>query len=678
MKTRILALSVIVAVVACSPEKKILKSFQSGEYQRVIEFYLDKLEQDPGNEKAAWFVAESYRLSNRIRESEPFYRKAGGTGVNKDSLLYFHAQALRASGNYQAAQEKLSELESQTRDAGMEELAKRQREGIASLEAISKKPNYYKVRNLDALNTAYAEFSPAYLNGELYFTSSRSNSAIYAASGTPYTDLFKVETKGAIVSPETVAPLPELINDPVRNEGCITFTPDGKTMVFARGNAKKKKGGGVDVDLYIARFRNSAWLPPAPININTQFREENSPEARDYSWDSTPSFSPDGRTIYFSSNRKGGFGGNDLYSAQVDARGRFGRIRNLGPDINTAGDEMFPYMAENGRLYFASDGHPGFGMLDLFMVNRVGGKTVVENLGQPMNSIADDFGIFFFQPDRGFLTSNREGGKGDDDIYTFRNDDPNLKVVNYTLRGTIYTYAAKDSSLEVIPQSRITLLDGKGDVMQDFETSSDGKFNFRVYENERYTLVGESDGYLTAREPWSMAGKAVAPESLKEMVTNITFDTLLILSRKQKEVAYRLENIYFGFDSANIRPSSAKELDKLVQLLVDNPDIKIELSSHTDSVGTYEKNMGLSNRRAAASVNYLISKGIATERLVAKGYGETKPIARNTNPDGTDNPAGRQLNRRTEFRILEIGTTPARKPDEEDDDDDKFFKKNND
>ena len=122
---------------------------------------------------------------------------------------------------------------------------------------------------------------------------------------------------------------------------------------------------------------------------------------------------------------------------------------------------------------------------------------------------------------------------------------------------------------------------------------------------------------------------------------------------------------------------SAKELDKLVQLLVDNPDIKIELSSHTDSVGTYEKNMGLSNRRAAASVNYLITRGIAPERLVAKGYGETKPIARNTNPDGTDNPAGRQLNRRTEFKILEIGTTPARKPDDDEDDDDKFFKKNN-
>ncbi|MEY3405869.1 MAG: hypothetical protein RL161_1299, partial [Bacteroidota bacterium] len=236
----------------------------------------------------------------------------------------------------------------------------------------------------------------------------------------------------------------------------------------------------------------------------------------------------------------------------------------------------------------------------------------------------------------------------------------------------------KDSTLEIIPEAKVTMLDGNGNIMQDFETGPDAKFNFRVYENENYTLVGEGEGFLTERLSYSMIGKSAKPETLKELVTNITLDTLIILPRKQKEVAYRLENIYFGFDSANIRPSSARELDKLVQLLNDNLDIKIELSSHTDSIGTFEKNMGLSERRAAASVNYLISKGIASDRLTAKGYGETKPIARNTNPDGTDNPTGRQLNRRTEFRIIEIGVMPAKKEDDEElDDDDKFFKKNN-
>lgn len=664
-------------LISCSLEKKIQKAFDNGQYQQVIDYSLPIIRSNPSNSKAQWYVAESYRLSNRIKESEPYYSKAGNSGFSYDSILYYHAQALRASGRYEEAVTKLEELKSNSRNAEIQDLAARQLEGIRSLEKIKQLPSYYKIKNLEALNTSYSEFSPVYLSGELYFTSSRSNAAIYGASGTPFTDLYKVATKGAIVDPETVAPLPAFINEELRNEGCVTFTPDGKTMVFARGNAKKKSGGGVDVDLYVSRYRNGNWLPPVPININTVIRDENSADAKNFSWDSTPSFSPDGRTIYFSSNRKGGYGGNDLYSAQVDSRGRFGRVRNLGPDINTPGDELFPYMAENGKLYFASDGHAGFGMLDLFVVNRVTGKTIVENLGEPMNSTADDFGIYLFQPDRGFFTSNREGGKGDDDIYTFRNDDPNLKVVNYTLRGTVYTYK-QDSTLEIIPEAKVTLLDAAENIMQDFETGPDAKFNFRVYENESYTLVGEGQGFLTERVRYSMAGRAAKPEMLKELVTNISLDTIIILPRKQKEVAYRLENIYFGFDSANIRPSSAKELDKLVQLLVDNPDIKIELSSHTDSIGTFEKNMGLSERRAAASVNYLISKGISQERLTAKGYGETKPIARNTNPDGTDNPVGRQMNRRTEFRILEIGIMPAKKEDDEDlDDDDKFFKKNN-
>lgn len=674
LRTPLLILAVLLAVAGCSPEKKIQKAFDNGNYQRVIDFYQEKLAQDPNDGRANFMIAESYRLSNRIREAEKHYRKASGEGVNPDTVNYHLAQSLRASGKYDEAVGILRKIESGSSSQTLRKLAGRQADGIISLEEVLKKPSLYRVKNLEALNTAYAEFSPTYLNNELYFTSSRSNKAIYEASGTPFTDLYKVATKGAIISEETVAAL-ETVNDPLRNEGCVTFTPDGKTMVFARGNSKDKKAGGVDVDLYISRFRNGAWTAPAPININTQFKEENSPEAMESSWDSTPCFSPDGRTIYFSSNRVGGFGGNDLYSAQVDSRGRFGRIRNMGPEINTPGNEMFPFMAESGKFYFASDGHPGFGMLDLFVVNRVAGKTVVENLGQPMNSQSDDFGVFFFQPDRGFFSSNRDGGKGDDDIYTFRNDDPKLKVINYTLRGTVYTYK-KDSTLEVIPSAIVQLHDAKGEIMQDVETGSDGKFTFRVYENEDYSMVGEAEGFLTSREKWSMRGRSADPDKLTEMVTNIAFDTIIVLQRKQKDIAYRLDHIYFGFDSANIRPASAAELNRLVEILEDNPDIKIELSAHTDNIGTNERNMRLSQRRAQATVNYLISKGIAQERLVAKGYGETQPKAPNTNPDGTDNPAGRQLNRRTEFKIIEIGAL-EKKSDEDPDDDDKFFKKNN-
>lgn len=661
--------------IACSPEKKMKKAFDQGQYQKVINFYLSQIEKNPNDSRANFMVAESYRLSNRIKESEPFYARAKGRFLDADTVAFYHAQALMANGKSAEAKAKLDELLTSTNNEKFKKRVVKAVDGFNKLQALEEKPNYYRIKNLEALNTAYSEFAPVYLNGELYFASSRSNGSVYEATGTPYTDIYKVTTKGANVDVATIAPLPAIINEDIRNEACATFTPDGKTMVFARGNTKQKKKGGFDVDLYISRYRNGAWGEVTPININTQYKEDNIAEAKNYSWDSSPSFSPDGRTIYFASNRRGGYGGTDLYSASVDSRGRFGRIKNMGPDINTPGDEMFPYTADNGKFYFASDGHPGYGMLDLFVVNRVNGKTVIENLGKPMNSEADDFGIYLFRPDRGFFTSNREGGKGDDDIYTFVNEDPNLRVVNYALQGVVYTYKA-DSTREVVNDTHVTLLDGSGEIMQDFTTGNDGKFLFRVYENENYNLLAEADGYITKRQPFTMRGKGVDPATLKDLVTNITVDTVIYIDKKSTSIVFQLKNIYFGYDSANINPTSAKELDKLVEILEDNPDIRIELSSHTDSVGTVEKNMDLSQRRAQSSVNYLVKKGIDPSRLVAKGYGKGRPIARNTNPNGTDNPVGRARNRRTEFRILEIGAAPPRKG-EEVDDDDKFFKNNN-
>ncbi|MFZ5970115.1 MAG: OmpA family protein [Bacteroidota bacterium] len=663
VKVFFLLLAVGVLLAACGPEKKAAKNFRLGKYQNVINYYLNVIEKQPNNGKAHYFVAESFRLSNRIKQAEPFYSKAGGPGINRDSVLFYHAKALQANGKYDEAREKLTELETNAKDELIRDRARKELEGLSYLSKLVEKPTYYKVKNLEAINTPFTEYAPAYLNGELYFASSRGNSRIYEASGTPFTDLYKAATRGANVDVNTIAPLPEGINAPNINEGGITFSPDGRTMVFAKGNSGKRKGTN-DVDLYLSRFRNGQWTQPQLININQ-------PD----SWESTPAFSPDGRTLYFSSNRKGGFGGLDIYSAQMDSRGRFGRVRNLGADINTAGDELFPYMAENGKLYFASDGHPGYGMLDLFVVNRTNGKTVVENLGQPINSTSDDFGIFLFRPDRGFFTSNREGGKGDDDIYTFVNEDPNLRVVNYYLQGITYT-TKPDSTLQVLPETRVSLLDQEGNVMNDFETGNDGKFLFRVYENENYTLIGESDGYLVKRQPYSMKGKSVPLESLKELVTNITLDTILVLDRLEKNKVFVLNNIYFDLDKYDIKPEAARELDKLVELLNDNPEIKIEMSSHTDSIASREYNLTLSQRRAESTVNYLVKKGIDPLRLVAKGYGEDRPIARNTNPDGTDNPEGRQRNRRTEFKILEIGPVPTRKSEDEFDED-KYFKNDN-
>ena len=650
----------ILLLFSCSPEKKAIKAFRLGKYQNVINFYKDVLAKQPSNGKANYFVAESFRLSNRIKESEKYYERAKGPGVPRDSVLLYYSESLKANGKYEEARKKLEELELNSEDDKMKDRAQKAIDGLNYLDKLAEKKSYYKVKNLESVNTPLSEYAPVYLNSELYFSASRSGSKIYEANGTPFSDIYKATTKGANVDVSSIKPLPVTINAPNVNEGCITFSPDGKIMVFGKGNSGKRKGTN-DVDLYMSRFRTETWSEPTLINLNQ-------PDG----WDSSPAFGNDGRTLYFSSNRKGGYGGLDIYSSQMDSRGRFGKVKNLGPTINTPGDELFPYVAENGKLYFSSDGHPGYGMLDIFVVNRANGKTIIENLGQPVNSTGDDFGMFLFKVDRGFFTSNREGGKGDDDIYTFVNEDPNLKVVNYFLQGVTLTPKKNEKGNDILPNTKVTLLDDQGEVMNETVSGIDGKFNFRVYENEDYTLIGETSGYLIEREKYSTKGKSVPVETLKELITNITLDTILVLNRLEKNKIFVLQNIYFGLDSADIRPAAALELNKLVQLLNDNPEIKIEMGSHTDSIASDSYNLQLSQRRARSTVNYLIKKGIDEKRLVAQGYGESKPVARNTNLDGTDNPEGRQRNRRTEFKILEIGELP-KKPLEEDDDD-RYFK----
>jgi peptidoglycan-associated lipoprotein len=672
MRLIIVALVLVSLMSACSTEKKAIKAFNGGKYQNSIDLFKKTLSSNPDNAKANYFVAESFRLSNRIKEAEPFYAKAGGRGIDKDSIQFYYAQALKANTKYNEAKKQLEELGARTTNVALKDRANAEIKGLQYLAELDQKKNFYRIKNLEQLNSPASEYSPVFLNNELYFTSSRGNEKIYEATGTPYTDIFKVASRGANVDVATLTPL-QGINTQSINDGCITFSPDGKTMIFAKGNTGKRKGTNAteDVDLFISRFRNNTWSEPTAIaGLNDVT-----------SWDSSPTFSPDGKTLYFASNRKGrgkaiaGYGGTDIYSAVMDSRGRFSRVRNMGPQVNTPGNELFPYVAEDGKLYFSSDGHPGYGGLDLFVVKRLNGRTVIENLGQPMNSPSDDFGIFLFKPDRGFYTSNRDGGKGDDDIYTFVNEDPDLKVINYYLQGVTYTPSGDDSTLVVLPNTKVSLVDERGELMQDYLTGNDGKFLFRVYENENYNLVAETDGYLVKRQLFSTQGKSVDPSTLKDLINNITLDTTIVLDKIELNKIFVLENIYYNFNKADIREDAAIELDKLVQLLTDNPEIKIELGSHTDSVDTDSYNIDLSQRRADAAVRYIVQHGIAPDRLIAKGYGESKPIGRNTNPDGSDNPAGRQKNRRTEFKILEIGVIPKTIEDEEEQyDEDKYFR----
>lgn len=633
------------------------KSYDRGEY----EVFISRTKSDPkANDAETNFkLGEAYRKSNRIQQSTPYYGQAIKDGIEEESVYLQYARSLFANQSIKKAKTILTNY---LLKANEEELIKQVEAELAKLnkfEDIKDIASFYQVKNLKEINTASAEYSPVYRNNYLYFTSNREGGKIYRTTGTGYTDLYLVRSQGAKVDVSTLRKVSPILNDPNVNEGSLTLSPDGRWVVFAKANTGKFSGNS-NVNLFFSRFRNKKWSEPRLLDLNDP-----------NSWDSTPALSPDGLTLYFSSNRPGGYGGTDLYAANVDRRGRWIDVRNLGPDINTSGNESFPYMSTNGKLYFSSDGHPGFGQLDIFVATRTRGHIQIDNLGKPMNSTVDDFGLFQFDLTKGFLSSNRKGGKGDDDIYTFTNNDPNLKVVNYYLTGT--TYTTDDGGKEIIlPNTKVRLMDAEDHVIGESFTGENGQFKFRVYSEEKYNLIGEKTDYFTTRKLFTTVGKSVNQKKLTEFITNINFETDILMDRIVLEKSIVLNNIYYDFDKVNIREDAKPVLDSLVLIMNDNLEIFIELGSHTDSRDTEIYNLDLSRRRALSAVEYMIRRGIDSNRITAKGYGESVLLISNATTE-----EAHQQNRRTEFKVLQYN--PKNREDvlpvneEEVDEYDRFF-----
>lgn len=646
--------------------KKGLTSFESGFYEIAIREFskvkeIDETKKAELNHK----IAESYRLSNRWIESIPFYEKAFELGLQNTEAVFYYAYALKANEEYDKAKVSLQKfIESKSTNKVLNERALREMNTLLLITDIKSKKSELEFKNLSAVNTPTIEFSGILKDG--YFIYSASKKDKVYSNGLPYLGIYQSKVSADFSTFGPGEPLSKNILDPDRNEGTPTFSPDGKTMIFARGNSGKRKDISPDVDLYMSRLvPNEGWTEPKLVSASDSS-----------AWDGSPAFSRDGKTIYFSSNRAGGSGGLDIYRVNMDASGRFGNPANMGKAINTAGDEMFPFVTADGKLYFASDGHPGLGKLDLFVAVRSGGKTTVENLGLPYNSSLDDFGLSIDELGNIFFTSNRAGGKGNDDIYYYlappkpenevvktedpndpnnpknNPDDPNnpnsksQKIANYYLEGTVISEkVALDSAIV-----KVYKLDGG--VETDFAelVTQKGKFGpIKMEEDEDYVILIEKNTYLTKREGFSMYGRSIPYPLLKKPVTDTTFQTEIVLEKLFVGKTFRLENIYYDLDKFDIRSDAAVELDKLVQILKDNPQIKIELGSHTDTRGSDLYNTRLSQKRAESVINYLAVKGISKERLTAKGYGETELIIQEAK-----NEEEHQVNRRTEFKVLEI------------------------
>ena len=639
--------------LSCVTTKNAIKDFNNAEYFNAANKFEKTLKS--GDAKNNFLLAESLRKSNRLWQAEKFYRDAIKNGINDEMAYYYLVLSLKANNNYEQADSLIINYLKKGEDESVISLLRKEAIYINNLKNYPD-TSYYRVKNLKAINTKFAEYSPSFSNEKLYFVSNRQSEKIYSGTGTPFTDLYEIKSRGANVDINSLKKLEDNINQEKVNEGSITFSEDGTYMIFAKGNDGKSSGRN-NVDLYWSRFRRGGWTNPRLLNVNTS-----------RSWDSTPFLSKDGKTLYFASNRAKGYGGTDIYKANVNRRGRWINIQNMGPEINTSGNELFPSVTEDGRLYFSSDSHEGFGGLDIFVASRRGGKITIVNPGKPLNSRGDDFGVNPYNPTRGFFTSNREGGAGDDDIYTFVNDDPNLKIVNYTLKGTTLTPKSDTKELNVLGNSTVKLLDRDGQVIEETFTDSDGNFKFIVYSDEEYILIGEKENYFSTRGEFSTIGKELDKSKLKEFITNVEYEKNLILDRIIVNKSIVLDNIYYDLDKSDIREDAAVELDKLIVILRDNPNISIELSSHTDDRASVDYNQNLSQRRAESAVSYILSKGIDDNRITARGYGESQLIILNAETEDEH-----QINRRTEFKVTNYEFIDTSNSEDEED---KFFNNN--
>ncbi|MGE0077107.1 MAG: OmpA family protein [Bacteroidales bacterium] len=635
--------------VATAQTSKLTRAealYKAGGYYEAIDLYkddIDKIKDKTELSKYLYKIGNCYRLIGNARQAQIWYQKAILRQCPDPKVFFYYAEMLKMGEKYDEAIEQYQKYKVL---APLDKLAD---SGIESCE-LSKKwketPSGYEIINMRGINTKYSEFSPSFGSNdytELFFTSSRKGTTggkTSAVTGESFTDIFLStrDAKGVWSAPK---PIDESVNTQF-DEGTSSLTSDYNNIFFTRCKVSKRDKLGCQI--FTSKRTDEGWLSPDEIKISS-----------DSMIVAHPSLSSDGTTLYFTSNIPGGFGGLDIWKITRNSPSdEWGEPINLGGEINTAGNENFPYVHADGTLYFSSDGHPGMGGLDLFKAKaNESGAWQVENMRYPMNSPADDFGIVF-ENDReaGYFSSRRQGGRGSDDIYMFY-----LPPIIYNMIGKV----TDNKTNEPISEATVKLIGSDGAIVT-MQSQEDGSFKFNLTPNTDYVVIASKKGFLNNK----------AKETTRGLTTSKDFDVAIGITSTEKPI--EIPNIFYDYNKWELRPESKEALDKLVEILNDNPTVTIELASHTDSRGTQEYNYELSQKRAQSVVNYLIEKGIATERLKAKGYAQTQPkvvdAALNARysflpigvtldqkfTDGLTSEENKeavyQINRRTEFRVL--------------------------
>lgn len=660
----LLAISFSVQSFGQTPEMKLAQEyFDRAFYSEVIPMYEKIAQKDTGLDVVR-NLADSYYYINDLENAQKWYKvmiqKHPRYATEDYYFKYIHT--LKASGKY-------SEADSLNRTRiilakGSVNIFDREVKNLENIAAIGDR---FEIENL-AINTKNSDFGAIKYGERIVYSSPTKEKKTYRWNSENYLDLYTIPIYNAKAGDSISDDFSKSINTRMHESNAV-FTKNGKTMYFTRNNPKRDNKMVSHVQIYKAEFKKGQWTNITPLPFNSP----------NYSTEH-PALSEDEEILYFASDMPGSLGSFDIFSVEING-GKFGIPKNLGPVINTIHKEQFPYIDEDGKLYFSSDGHHGFGSMDVFVSEYSNGKfEKPNNVGLPINSAYDDFSFNInIETKEGYFASNRPGGKGNDDIYSLKETKP-LVIEDCTqfIEGIV----SDEDSKKVLVKAVVILQDKDKKEIERLETDAEGKYSFKVPCENEYTVVVLNDNYVDGTKTFKLfkdrnkindgsvgmksfegaeKDKLNEEERAKKEIENIAKakrkERAKELMAKEKDVVedndrlmIKTDPIYFDYDLWYIRKESKPVLNRVIELMKKYPKMTVEIGSHTDVRASDAYNNVLSEKRATSTRRYFISKGVESERVTAKGYGETRPIVRCVPEDSCDEEQ-HELNRRSEFVI---------------------------
>lgn len=617
--------------------KKAEKQYEQLAYIDAIKIYENVAEKGYKSVDLFQKLGNAYYFNGQLQQANKWYRELFLLNQPVDPEYYYrYSQTLKSVGHYDNADKMLNAFNKINGNDSRARLYEANKDYYA---VIKENSGRYNIETIE-INSDLSDYGTSFLGDKIVFASTREQRGVSKriqkwtnqAFSTLYTA--QVDANGALEKPQPFSN----ITDSKFNEATPVFTQDGKTMYFTRNNYNEgKKGkntqGTTLLKLYKASLENGKWSNIKELPFNSD----------DYST-AHPALSPDEKTLYFASNRPGTLGESDIYKVAIYPNDLFGIPENLGSTINTEGKETFPFVSAQNELYFSSNGHPGLGGLDVFVakINSNGSFEKVSNIGTPVNGPMDDFAfIINTNTGKGYFSSNREGGKGYDDIYQFTE---NRKLsCEQLISGTV----TDKKTQSVLAGAKVIILDDHMNVIKELSTDQKGDFTYDQAEcGKVYYIRVLKEEYLTTEE------KVIVPVEQGKTEVNIGLEKNIekITTGTDLAKVFAIEMIYFDLDKFNIRPDAALDITKVVEVMKQYPTMKIEIASHTDSRASKSYNLTLSQKRAQSTMDFMIKSGIDKSRLIAKGYGESQLV--NKCADGVPcSDEEHQQNRRSQFVI---------------------------